>query len=141
MADTKRGKLPEDFPGYAALAEADITTYGQVRKVSDLETIPGIGPATAEKIRAEMGDTTDDDDAVDETGLDEAPELDENATGPERDAALALEREEAAVAAAENNDEVPPASTMVPPTIPENETGAQMTARLQREAGAPVQPI
>lgn len=42
--------LPEDFPGLAALEAAGITTYNEVRAVEDLTAIPGIGPATAEKI-------------------------------------------------------------------------------------------
>ena len=47
--------LPDDFPGYNALAEADITTYSGVRGVEDLTTIDGIGPATAEKIKEALG--------------------------------------------------------------------------------------
>jgi len=47
-----RGQLPEDFPGKAALAEAGINTYGQLRKYTgDFTDIAGIGPATAEKIK------------------------------------------------------------------------------------------
>ena len=49
---TRRGPLPDDFPGRAALAEAGVNTYGQLRRVSDLTAIPGIGKATAEKITA-----------------------------------------------------------------------------------------
>lgn len=45
-----KGKLPEDFPGHAALADAGINTYGQLAKVEDVTTIPGIGEATAAKI-------------------------------------------------------------------------------------------
>jgi hypothetical protein len=45
-----KGKLPEDFPGHAALAEAGINTYGQLRKVGDLTEVKGIGEATAAKI-------------------------------------------------------------------------------------------
>lgn len=52
-AKPKQGKLPEDFPGYAALDEAGIHTYAQLRKVKDLLEVPGIGPATAEKIKEE----------------------------------------------------------------------------------------
>ena len=46
----KQGKLPEDFPGHAALAEAGINTFGQLRKAGDVTEIEGIGPATAKKI-------------------------------------------------------------------------------------------
>ncbi len=47
------GKLPDDFPGKAALDAADppIHTYKQLSKFADDYTaIPGIGPVTAEKI-------------------------------------------------------------------------------------------
>lgn len=53
----KRGKLPEDFPGRAALEANDITTYAQVRKAVEkdqLTELNGIGAATAEKIKAEL---------------------------------------------------------------------------------------
>jgi len=50
----KQGKLPEDFPGHAALAEAGINTFNQLRKAGDVTEIPGIGPATAEKIQAAL---------------------------------------------------------------------------------------
>lgn len=49
-APPKTGKLPEDFPGHAALEAAGITTYAKARAVSDLTTIPGIGEATAAAI-------------------------------------------------------------------------------------------
>lgn len=45
-----KGKLPSDFPGHAALAKAGINTYGQLAKVQDLTTIPGIAEPTAAKI-------------------------------------------------------------------------------------------
>ena len=45
-----KGKLPEDFPGHAALLEAGIHTYAQLRKAGELTEIPGIGEATAAKI-------------------------------------------------------------------------------------------
>lgn len=51
-----RGRLPEDFPGHAALAAAGVDTYGKLRKVSDLTEIEGIGPATAEKIQEALGE-------------------------------------------------------------------------------------
>lgn len=53
----KQGKLPEDFPALAALEDAKITTYAQLRKVKDLTSIPGVGPATAEKIAEALGET------------------------------------------------------------------------------------
>lgn len=46
-----QGKLPDDFPGHAALKSAGITTYAQLRKVGDLTKIDGIGEATAAKIQ------------------------------------------------------------------------------------------
>ncbi len=46
----KKGKLPEDFPGHAALETAGITTFAQLRKAGDVTEVEGIGPATAEKI-------------------------------------------------------------------------------------------
>lgn len=49
----KKGRLPEDFPGYAALDEAGEATYAKVRKRIEkgtLTEIPGIGEATAQKI-------------------------------------------------------------------------------------------
>lgn len=62
----KRGKLPEDFPGHAALEAEGITTYAKVRKRLDsLTEIPGIGEATAEKIKAAMNESTEDDEEQD----------------------------------------------------------------------------
>ncbi len=52
---TRRGKLPDGFPGKAALEAADIRTYGEVRKHKDLTSINNIGEETAKKIRAEAG--------------------------------------------------------------------------------------
>jgi hypothetical protein len=54
--DKKTGPLPDDFPGRAALAEAKINTYAQLRAAGDPTTIPGIGEATAEKIAEAMKD-------------------------------------------------------------------------------------
>ena len=47
--EKKNGPLPDDFPGRAALAEADINTYAQARK-ADFTQVPGIVDATARKI-------------------------------------------------------------------------------------------
>jgi hypothetical protein len=55
-ASTKRGKLPEDFPGRAALEEAGITSYGKLRAVKDLTELPGIGDATAKKIEEALNE-------------------------------------------------------------------------------------
>lgn len=52
----KQGKLPDDFPGYAALAAAGISTYAQLRKAGDVTKIEGIGPATAEKIETALSE-------------------------------------------------------------------------------------
>lgn len=49
-AHIKRGKLPEDFPGRAALEAAGVNTYAQARAVAELTDITGIGAATAKKI-------------------------------------------------------------------------------------------
>jgi hypothetical protein len=46
----KSGPLPDDFPGRAALKDAHINTYAQLRAAGDATTIPGIGDATADKI-------------------------------------------------------------------------------------------
>lgn len=64
-ATTLRGKLPEDFPGHAALVKAGITSYGKVRaymKTGELTSIPGIGDATAAQIEEIMGASTSEDD-------------------------------------------------------------------------------
>lgn len=56
-ATTKSGPLPDDFPGVTNLRDAGITTYAKVRAVADkdeLTTIPGIGQATADKIKAAL---------------------------------------------------------------------------------------
>lgn len=51
MSTAIQGKLPDDFPGHAALEAADITTYAGVRNVGELTAIPGIGGATAKSIQ------------------------------------------------------------------------------------------
>jgi cell wall-associated NlpC family hydrolase len=56
-APTPRGKLPDDFPGAAALAEVGITTYAQLRKAGDVTEIKDIGPATAAKIKEALAAT------------------------------------------------------------------------------------
>lgn len=58
-----RGKLAEDFPGHAALEAAGLTSYAKVRKQLDsLEEVEGIGPATADKIREAMGESSADEE-------------------------------------------------------------------------------
>jgi len=44
--------LPEDFPGLAALKEAGVLTFGQLRVVESLTSIKGIGEATATEVMA-----------------------------------------------------------------------------------------
>jgi predicted flap endonuclease-1-like 5' DNA nuclease len=62
-----RGKLADDFPGAAALTGAGYGTYGKVRKIAaadELTAIPGIGAATAQKIKDALAldtDTSDED--------------------------------------------------------------------------------
>lgn len=58
---TLKGKLPEDFPGLAALEAAGITTYAQLRKAGDVTEIDGIGPATTAKIHAALAQDTEED--------------------------------------------------------------------------------
>ena len=55
-----KGKLPEDFPGHAALAEAGINTYAQLRKAGDVTEVSGIGPATAKKITEALSETPEE---------------------------------------------------------------------------------
>lgn len=58
-----KGKLPEDFPGHAALEAEGITTYAKVRKQLDSITeVPGIGDATAEKIREAMSASPEEEE-------------------------------------------------------------------------------
>lgn len=52
--EVKKGKLPDDFPGHAALSNAGITTYAQLRKAGDVTALEGIGPATADKIKTAL---------------------------------------------------------------------------------------
>lgn len=71
-----RGKLPDDFPGRAALEAAGLTTYATVRKrLETLEEIEGVGSATAGKIRTEFegSETPDDDESTDDAGSTEQP--------------------------------------------------------------------
>lgn len=63
-AKEKKGKLPEDFPGYSALEAEGITTYAKLRKRLDgITEVPGIGDATAEKIREAMSHPADEEEA------------------------------------------------------------------------------
>lgn len=55
-AQGKGGKLPEGFPGLAALNEAGIATRKDLAKVEDLTSIPGVGEATAAEIKAALSD-------------------------------------------------------------------------------------
>lgn len=65
-APTLKGKLPDDFPGFTALEAAGLTTYAKVRKELEAEKpfgeVDGIGPATAEKIRAAMSESSEDEE-------------------------------------------------------------------------------
>lgn len=80
-------KLPETFPGFAALDAAGEATEAKVRHRIDNDTlteIPGIGEATAEKIKERMSSLEEGDkDASDNTDTDakEAATTDENAKG------------------------------------------------------------
>ena len=49
--------LPRDFPlrGRVALQESGIT-LAELRKIDDWTTIPGIGPSTADAMRAALGE-------------------------------------------------------------------------------------
>lgn len=51
---SKSGPLPDDFPGVTALRDAGIKTYAQLRAAGDVTQIPGIGDATAAKIKAAL---------------------------------------------------------------------------------------
>lgn len=54
-ADTsKKGPLPDDFPGVTALRDAGITTYAKLRDYGDVTDVPGIGAATEAKIKAAL---------------------------------------------------------------------------------------
>ncbi len=56
-SSAKKGKLPEGFPGLAALSEAGVTSYGKLRTLKgDYTSIPGVGDATAAKIKEELGE-------------------------------------------------------------------------------------
>lgn len=51
-------ELPDDFPGASDLRAAGRTTYEQVAELSeeDLKAVPGVGPATLEKIKVALND-------------------------------------------------------------------------------------
>ncbi|MDT5061520.1 MAG: hypothetical protein QOH63_1979 [Acidobacteriota bacterium] len=58
-ASLPQGKLPDDLPGHAALEAEGVTTYAQLRKrisAGTLIEIPGIGDATAAKIKEALGE-------------------------------------------------------------------------------------
>lgn len=65
-AATLKGKLPEDFPGHASLEAAGLTTYAKVRKElakdKPFDEVDGVGPATQEKIRAAMNESSEDEE-------------------------------------------------------------------------------
>lgn len=72
-----KGKLPEDFPGHAALVAADLDTYAKVRRHLDtIEEVDGIAEKTGEKIRAAFGvapkNAAGTDEAADETAANAA---------------------------------------------------------------------
>lgn len=49
--EEKKGRLPDDFPHYAALEAAGITSYGKLRDLKgDYSSIDGIGEARAKEI-------------------------------------------------------------------------------------------
>lgn len=51
-----RGKLPEDFPGYAAFTAAGYTSYGKVRALKgDYSGVPGVGDVTGAKVDELLG--------------------------------------------------------------------------------------
>lgn len=53
------GQLPEDFPGYKYLLEAEFATYEDVRSLNldQLIGIKGIGPDTAKRIQTALEPT------------------------------------------------------------------------------------
>jgi hypothetical protein len=62
-----RGPLPDDFPGHGSLVAAGLTTYAKVRKHLDkFETedgkVDGVGPATVEKIRDALNQSSEDEE-------------------------------------------------------------------------------
>lgn len=52
LVEDKATGLPDDFPGRDSLLAAGIDSIESATGVDDLEAIPGIGKATAKKIRA-----------------------------------------------------------------------------------------
>lgn len=77
MSTAIQGKLPEGFPGLAALEAADIATYAGVRNAGDLKEIPNIGDATAAAIQGAMdaAQAAHDQESGDEPAT--APETDQ----------------------------------------------------------------
>lgn len=57
-----KGKLPDDFPGKAALEAEGITTYAKLRKAGDVTEVPGIGPATKAKIDEALSQSSEADE-------------------------------------------------------------------------------
>lgn len=47
-------RIPEDFPGAKALADAGVTTFDALDEIEDLTAVKGIGPKLAEQIEAAL---------------------------------------------------------------------------------------
>lgn len=74
----KQGNLPEDFPAVAALEAAGITTFAQTRSAMASDTqIPGVGPATKEKIEAALAAAEPDAEDAERDGALEIPTKEE----------------------------------------------------------------
>ncbi len=52
--------IPDDFPGRDELLRAEVRTLQGVRALSDLTSVPGIGPATAKRINARLDAVTNE---------------------------------------------------------------------------------
>lgn len=53
--EEQKGRLPDGFPGLAALTAVGIVKFKDLKKVKDLTAIVGIGQVTADKIKAALG--------------------------------------------------------------------------------------